>query len=138
MLRLLQTLKAGLTCALLLLFGPAIFVPVCKSVARAESTDRPCVADFDIDGDIDGEDLSRLAIELGSRDCKRIFCWCDAGPGEMLIFDVGRGHIGSTTVKLMDENGAPSGTFTWDGINQESPQNVGTFQIPVSNLNCPE
>ena len=57
--------------------------------------------------------------------------------GDPAIFRIGRGHLGTTTLKLSRlANGqwVSSAEFTWDGIHLDDPQNVQSFQVSCAGL----
>jgi hypothetical protein len=60
----------------------------------------------------------------------------DTEGGEALVFEIERGHLGSTQVELSSYLGPEPvviQTFAWDGI-APGDRNVRTFQIPLSSL----
>ncbi|MBN1977923.1 MAG: hypothetical protein JW918_11015 [Anaerolineae bacterium] len=66
-----------------------------------------------------------------------LFANCESGG--TLVFEIERGHLGSTRVELSNYLGATPvvvGTFVWDGINP-GERNATTVQIPAEKLAAP-
>jgi glycoprotein endo-alpha-1,2-mannosidase len=66
-----------------------------------------------------------------------LFANCESGG--TLVFEIERGHLGSTQVELFNYLGTEPvvvGTFVWDGINP-GERNATTVQIPADKLVAP-
>jgi glycoprotein endo-alpha-1,2-mannosidase len=56
-------------------------------------------------------------------------------PKEALEFYIERGHLGFTTVAIMDSQGSVIETFEWNGINPD-PRNTLNVEMQTSKLKC--
>ena len=96
------------------------------------------------DGKFDGSKfliIQPLATAESGKTAEMIFdiCLSFDDPQGTLSFDIGRGHLGTTRVKINNEEGEMLAGFTWSGIDYGDPtKNARTVEIPVSNLICSE
>ncbi len=87
-------------------------------------------------------DLLKLSQSLGSAEAgtpiEVVFDLrlTNLDPSGEFVFDIGRGHIGSTDFEVFRYDGGEPvsvGRFTWSGITSD-PENRETFRIPASDL----